>query len=424
MSPILSIIVALLGLKVDRYFYLQQMFYYVSPIVAIPTAWFLDRFGLRVFVYVCIGLTAIRNGSRALLFYPDAPYWLELRFVYWFVSGVTTMQIVVGYYSLPLKVAENWFPKEERSLAWTCIALAPQLGVALGGVTLPHLVTDVEHTYPLTYLNLAGTIITALVLLSGVSRSLPKHPPSNRRIKAATADSQGIKRNILHLMRNRNLIIQVLVTCPINCVGDFFTSILQDILGAAGLSHVFTGNFLASMTLMAATSQLAGSLALGRKAARSTREEASSRGCKIVLTLQCIALLGYTLSLSQQNWLKTHWWVTVIAGVLSTVLKSFGSPIFANMSAQLMAGSVTEATMGAVSSISYCITMSIYSTTFVYLRREDADGRANYSRSMMFASGLVAVSAVVYLVFFHVKKPVETDDRERQRHEAASIQGS
>lgn len=412
-NSILAVYVDLLGMRLDQYVYLSQVFLYVPLLVSVPAAWLLDRFGVRLTVAGAVLLAALRNTARALLFSPDSPAWHQLRYLYWCSSSALVSIVVTIYYCLPLKVSESWFDESERSLALTLVLLTPTVGSALAQLVVPHYVTDAATAHPLAYVNVAAALATALVTPLCVTSSRPAHAPSQRNLLAAKLDQVSMGLKLKRLATDRNVMIQMLALGTFDALLASINLVMQDILAAANLNRVFCGQFLASMALVSFVIQMLGSLRVagapsGRGAPETspTRATTSVRVCKLYLVAICAAFLVFAASLSLHQvpsalLARSQWWLVVVSAACFTALRCWAAPHFNELTAHLIAGSVSEATLSAATTVLASVLMNVCSICFVRLRRvrpgEPAPGHAHWPASSGRPDYLYSVAFAVFV---------------------------
>lgn len=415
MNSILSVYVDLLELPLDQYISLVQLFNYVPLLVSLPAAHFLDRFGLRITVLAAALLAGVRNTIRALLFAPQPAPWHQIKLLCFVVQCCFMNAVVSIYYILPLVVSESWFPESERSLAWTLICVMPLLGTAGSALVVPHYVTDAKTVGPLAYVNLISTGLTLAAVTLCVTKSAPRWAPSerNRRQLKVGTDSMWLK--LARLVTDWNVMLQLLALASFEAIINSINFVMQDILSGSGLSKVFCGQFLASMSIVAVVIQVVGSLLMEptKSVERSNQrhadeqDDAKTRTCKLYMALRLAAFLAYAAALIAPRLaaaLGPHqWWLALASSTLYTALKCYAAPHYNEKMAQLIAGRVSEASLSAFTTVATCCLMNLFSLLFVRLRRLElaaAASRPDYSQSIAFASGSMALVTLAYLLLF------------------------
>lgn len=457
-NSIMKVFTDLMHLSVDKYVYANQFFYYVPPLAAMPVAYMLDRYDLKKSMRIVVALIAVRNLARVLLFMPNLgpeELWTSMRFIYWIVANITMNFVMVLYYCLPLKVSEDWFSKEERSVAWTCILLMPILGTALSALTVPHFVSHVGQVNRLAYMQIATYFISAFAILIGITRSKPETgPPSERKAKANLclgSNPISMSEKLRRLACNKDIWLHIFALQTFQAIMGTINTVAQDLFKSAGLGIVFCGQLLASMNILTVVFQLISSARLERRANKEEQHQQqvgqlgqnlnSSRAitlrCKMCLTLQCSAFLLYAIALNvhllrgaatagddKGQWIhfvvSNQWLLLIAFSTLYVLALSWSNPNYNEQAARMIAGSVTEATYGAAGTVSHCVTQTIFSSAFVALRYDTDvdDGKGHkhseYWRSILFVSLCAVTMTSVYVVFFEGKQS-ETTTRQQQR---------
>lgn len=483
-SSILSVFVGLLGMSLEQYIYLSQMFLYIPLLISIPGAWLLDRFGLQVAVYVTLFLAVIRNSARVLLFSADLEGWKEYRLAYWLVTGVAQISVVVIYYLLPLKVSENWFSARERPIAWTMLGVMPTVGTAIVQLIIPHFVHDTKTIHPLIYLNLVGVAVSIVAILGCVNRPQPRRPPTERSLHSKQVSGEPVWLKLKRLMLDWNVMVQMVTGATFAALGAAINSVMQDIFEGAGLNQVFCGQFLATQALVSFGIQMFASTSMKSKSGRAEDDQDGGVGvgqddqttnkhmnerqrleratfvCKAYMVAIGCSFLFYAATLNfhhltggggggqandddddddhevvLQTIVRYQWVLVMIGSTVHTALRCWSAPVFNEMNAGLIAGSVSEATFGAGSTVVFALLANVYSVVFVKLRRT-AEGaapeagagfnstvlleegeleetmvpvellgrpdhmRANYLHSVVFASAVCIVATCLYVFTF------------------------
>lgn len=452
----------LLGIELQNYVYMSQIFSYTPLVASWPAAWLLDKFGLQTIVYLLIFMTSTRNLSRFLLFSPDLEGWQEYRLAYWLVLGVFQSLVVVFYYLLPLKVSENWFSEAERSIAWTLLGVMPTVGTAIAQLIIPHFVHDTRTVWPLAYLNLICLIVTVVTLFACVTKSQPSKAPSERSRESRETTKESMVTKVKNLLTNKNLVIQMVVMASFGSMNNAINSVMQDIFQGAGLDQVFTGQFLASMSLLSFVLQMIASSKRTTKSANDQdspeqRRTRKANRCKRNVILMNCAFLAFAATLSFHHLtggsqatvklfklINEYQWVLVMLGAGSyTAVNCFSAPTFKEMSATLITGAISEATLSAATIFSFCVLSNVYSVVFVRLRRmvlTDSVGavgamivdefeseeqrhqmRADYSRSVLFSCVVAILATCLYVTTFD-GQPKKTDTRKNGHANGASVE--
>jgi len=361
-DAIMNVLIAILGISLQRYVFISQFYNYLSVFVSIPAAWLNDKFGIRMALFISITLAVFRNCLKALMFAPQVAHWKELSFYYWLTQNLFAYLIIPIYYCLPLKVSEQWFPERERSLAWTLLNVSPVLGSAAGALAYPrylHADRLQESIQVQAYLYLGLYAVSLLAVCLTVSRSEPKGGAPSERGRnsiSATAASKrqlahqeerahqeqqghqvthsneqpndleqrpGTWKQICHILTHKQLAIQLLCLTTSAAMSSSMGCVLQDILAGANLSQVFAGNFMALSYIFNAALNIVGSLTM--KPAASLRKLAAgdtgqldgkgtkalgddvfkTRVCKLFLVAKNVSFIVYCFALVSHDMAKS-----------------------------------------------------------------------------------------------------------------------
>lgn len=244
-STILHTILELLEMPLTKYVYIGQLFSYLPLVTTIPTAWFVDTYGIRPALYAATAFMLIRNLFRSLMFNTNLPMWEEYKFAYWIISSLAGWQAGSIFWCVPLKISETWFSEAERSLAWTVMVMTGGLGTSVAALVYPRIIHDGRDVKPLFYINIAGAMISTLAVLICVTRSKPKYPPNERTSRSAEALEQiNYLRSIINLFKQRDFMIHLFHAAIYDGVYWALYGIIQDILTSSGHSEVFVGDLI------------------------------------------------------------------------------------------------------------------------------------------------------------------------------------
>lgn len=409
-SAILNTMLKLLNLKLDNYIYISQVFMYIPAVGAIPTAWFIDKYGLKIVLYIASIFMLIRSVFRALMFYPDFPHWDQYKLTYWIISGLAASQSATMFFCTPLKISENWFPSSERSIAWTVMISSYSIGATLGAFFYPRMINDVSDVKPLSYLNLGSGVVLTFVMLICITRSKPKHPPSARSIKSS-AEAQKLSwgASIKRMLKHRDIILHILHETIYDSMILSVLAVIQDILIATGHSKIFVGNLIAINSLVSVVMLVA-------LAGLVHRISDITLACKVASVARTLIFIVHLMTMLY----PMHEWIIMSVSVVYTICRSWALPNMNNMTAHIISGTVSEATISGVSTTLYVIMMSIGQVAFVQLIREDANGKRDYTYSITMACIVAVVNSLVYMIFFKGQQAKTTD----QLAAAAAIEPS
>lgn len=395
--PILSVLLKLLELDITDYTYIKQMFMYLPALTSIPTGWFIDKYGLKATMYVATLFMLIGNGFRYLMFNPQWANSAQLRVGCWIVSGFAAVQGAGIYFCAPLKVSENWFGESERSIAWTVLISAYNIGSSVASFLLPRIVTGVGDIRYLAYINLISGLAVAAGIFVFIDRSKPKSPPSERMVKSSQTNLPWL-RSIKRMLGQRDIILHLVHETIYESMTLAAHSFIQPILVRSGHSSVFVGNVLSINSLLSVVMMIALATVVHR-----IRDVTST--CKLA---SVIRTFGFILHLYSMLYEFSDGVVLALA-VLYVVCKCWSLPNNNNMTAHLICGTISEATVTGVSVTLYTTFASISSIAFVKFRKEDGSDHGDYTESIAMASIVCLLNSAVYLVLFRGQPAAKQD---------------
>ena len=184
---------AIYGFSLDTIQLLENYGTIFFIVFAVPSMWALDRLGCRAPVLACVALMlacnalrfAARDGSLVSV------VCVHLSMVLDAIVGPVVM-------AAPSKLAEDWFPARERTLATAIAALSNQSGSIVVYALVPLLCPDASEL-SMFRLNAAMLGLSALnVLLAALY--FPSHPPSAPSASAAVSKENEARVTLLSLL--------------------------------------------------------------------------------------------------------------------------------------------------------------------------------------------------------------------------------
>ncbi|CAB3408684.1 unnamed protein product [Caenorhabditis bovis] len=186
----------------------------------IPAAWFLDKFGLRLSIFLGAAGNCIGAWIKLLSTHPDS-FWVT--FVGQTIVGASQM-FTLG---IPPKLAAVWFGPDEVSRACAAGVFGNQVGIAVGFVLPPMIVgngTVKEVTRDLNTLFLGSAVLNTAILALVICffSARPKTPPSLAQL--AALEEKTLDNNfwstLRDLMTSRDFVL-LFITYGIN-TGVFY----------------------------------------------------------------------------------------------------------------------------------------------------------------------------------------------------------
>jgi len=87
---------------------------------------------------------------------------------------------------VPAKVASAWFAHYENTLALVIANCGFNIGIGFSNYFTPIFIRSVHDIYKLSYMFLVSGVLVTLIVLTCVTRSSPKMPPSSNAIVSAS----------------------------------------------------------------------------------------------------------------------------------------------------------------------------------------------------------------------------------------------
>ncbi|KAK8784884.1 hypothetical protein V5799_008750 [Amblyomma americanum] len=226
----------------------SMIFYVVYVTMALPCAWVLDNYGIRVTVLCGACSSAIGSCIKLFSIDPD-------RFGYVIIGQALPALATAFTAAVPSRLASAWFKYEEISTATSAGMLGVHVGIALGFFVPPQAINreDIGGSLRALCIGVAAVSCAAFLLTIAFFSEKPKHPPSfsemlNRYAKTKASFREGMQT----LMSDRDFIL-LLLSYGINTGGFYSISTLlnpviityfpseESFAGILGLSMVFSG---------------------------------------------------------------------------------------------------------------------------------------------------------------------------------------
>lgn len=197
-----------------------------------PAAWLLDKRGLRFVVLLGALGTCAGSWIKVFSVHPD-------RFAVCLVGQTVVAASQIFILSIPPRLAAVWFSAEEVSRACAVGVFGNQVGIALGFLVPPYVVTSSENKAELG-VGLSrlcyGVAIFSSIVLGAVLigfRDRPPRPPSRVQVSREQSEPVTYWRSMANLFRNLNYVL-LLITYGVN-VGTFYA--ISTLLNKAVLSY-------------------------------------------------------------------------------------------------------------------------------------------------------------------------------------------
>jgi len=387
-GPLLHTMMDLLDLSLDQTIYISQLFGYLTLFTTAPIGWLIDRYGLRYSMYVATGFVIVRNLCTALMYNTTLPGWKTYRRVYWIIGGLMGAKATSIYYCMPLKISENWFGENERSLAWTLMITSSNIGSCIICFLLPRIVFKVEDLKPMFYVNIVCAIVTTLAVFLCITRSKPPSPPAERTTKANLVKQMSYWNAIRAMFASKQLVFHMFHVIIFEAAYYSLIAFTQDILMNSGHTNVFVGdlfalNSVASIVLV---------VGLGSQV---HRVQNIVLACKIASIIKTIALILNLVTMLY----PVPEWLVVVCSILYIGVRSWTMPNFNNMSAHLASGTVPEATSSGVAVTLVMLFINLSQVGILQFIRKTPKGN-NYDNSILLICSICIVNTLIYAIFF------------------------
>lgn len=236
-----------MGVTIKDYDLMTQVSMWTILVSVLAMARALDHFGLRRITYVACLMVVCANGLKALCCANEryVGAWIKAhRFDILLLS-----EVFVGFVSsiascVPAKVASSWFAHYENTLALVIAGCGYNVGIGFSNFFTPVFIKNAADMYKMSYMFLVTSIAVTCIILTCVTRSSPKLPPSSSATMSAST-AVPLKSGLIVMMTNRNFIL-VLVTFTFNLA---LTGVVQmnqeDILRTQGYPDSFCGALIA-----------------------------------------------------------------------------------------------------------------------------------------------------------------------------------
>ncbi|KAF7246764.1 hypothetical protein EG68_08990 [Paragonimus skrjabini miyazakii] len=280
--------------------WMQLIFPLTTVLLGLPASLFVDWFGVRVVLFVSATANILCGLLRLVTSLGSS----------WSSSDARLALIVIGQVIAsiaqplcmftPTKLALDWFPDGQRTIANTIGSLGNSMGVLLGSALAPVFVRQPADISTFNYISL-GLVILGLILTAVVVREdKPKSPPS-----AAAAVLNQIHSKETRFLKARLLLFLQNVCQPLACLGfwllmcsfgcglAYFTALstlFEQILCTKGYSNQYAG-------LCGALLICAGMVASGFSAWFADRTGLLVEAVKVCYILSALGVVGFSVVL-------------------------------------------------------------------------------------------------------------------------------
>lgn len=225
-APVTLAAVVYYGVGESEIIFMSTIFMIIYIPVSFIASWFINRFGFRIGV----GLGAILNGLFGFLRFIAGPNYL--------LALISQIIIAIGQPVLLNSVtllSANWFPQSERTTATGLSVVSSLLGVALGMILTPLIVTFSDISTMLFIYGLFSLIVGILFPL------LAKNKPYFSSLTKSNQDKLSLKKELSLLLSNK--LFWILIINFFISLGAFnmVTTYIELIIVPRGLSSIDAG---------------------------------------------------------------------------------------------------------------------------------------------------------------------------------------
>lgn len=236
-----------MGMTKADYDVMAQVSMYTIVVSVMAMARALDYFGLRRIAYVACIMIICANGLKALCCCGDSyvtPWIIQHRFHILLLSEVFVGLAQSIVLCIPAKVAGSWFAHYENTLAMVIANCGFNIGIGFSNYFTPIFVTSAADMYKLSYMFLVSSVIVTFIVLTCVTRSSPKMPPSSGAIMSAST-IVPLKSGIAVMLSNPSYVMLIL-TLAINTQSLGIVQLeLENILKGQQYTNSFCGTLIA-----------------------------------------------------------------------------------------------------------------------------------------------------------------------------------
>lgn len=214
--------------------------YLVAPFMFFLVSTFtFNKFGVKAGIHLgsalnCVGALTRALATSGLINKASTQYAVSL-------TGQVAAAIGSTYLAfISTKVAQNWFPDEERMMATTAVTFSPALGISVAQVVSPLLVPETQQLPTLNYAYAGLAVLCELVAVVCVTRSRPPTPPS-RSAEQGEAKRAPFLQQLKDTLTCLPFLGMLLMTAIIVATFLSISTLTQQILCSMGYSDLFSG---------------------------------------------------------------------------------------------------------------------------------------------------------------------------------------
>lgn len=299
---------------------------------------------------------------------------------------------------IPAKVAGSWFAHYESTLAMVIANCGFNVGIGFSNYFTPIFVQSADDIYKLSYMFLVSSVIVTFIVLTCVTRSSPKMPPSSSAIVSAST-IVPLKNGITVMMSDPNYVL-LLLTLSLNCSTLGVTQfVLEDILQAQGYSNSFCGTLIAHSYFFGTFFMLMGAAWVDNSANYVKVSRISSIIC-------ALSIATFNISILLPN-IKN---VILVTNVMAAFGCSLMYPALFQVCLRGAASILPEATVAAIIIVLQQLLLGILMNSFSPLKKISSTP-GGYQAPMIIFACFVMIINLLYATSFRAPSREELQNR-------------
>lgn len=391
------------GMSMEDYDVIAQVSMYMTLITVMAMGRALDYFGLRRMAYVACIMIIFANGLKALLCADDkyVTTWVKQnRYYILFLSEAFVGLAQSIAVCVPAKVASAWFANYENTLALVMANCGFNIGIGLSNYFTPIFVQNTGDMYKMSYLFLVSGFLVTFIVLTCVTRSSPKMPPSSNAIMSDAA-IVPLKSGIAVMMSNPSYVL-LMITLSLNVATITVEQIqLDDILLSQRYDSSFCGTLIAHAYFFGTFFMLMG-------AAWVDNSANYVKVSRIASVICALALATFNISIILPD-IKN---VIIVTNVLASFGCSIMYPALLQVSLRSAVTILPEATVAAIAVVLQqtisCMLLNLLSPL-----KKISGYHDGYQAPMVIFAGVIMIVNLLYVTSF--KAPSREDLQRRLR---------
>lgn len=284
-------------------------------------------------------------------------------------------------------MAASWFPHHESTLAIMLTAAGGNISIGLSNYLTPLFIQSPADIYKLSFMFGISGVILAVIVLSCITRSSPKMPPSSIAIMTASTEVP-LKSGLRVMMTNPSYVL-LLAALTINCsIVNATHVVLEDILRMQQYSNTFCGKLIAHRFFFSLFFMIMGAVWVDNSANYV-------KFGRISAVLCAVSTVAFNISIIIPN-IKT---VILVTNVMVAFGGSLMYPALFQMCLRGAATILPEATVAAITVIAQQLLAGILMNSFGPLKKmsPSPDG---YQAPMIIFACVVMIVNFLYATSF------------------------